>query len=148
MHSCHVVLLPAVQVLEIVIVAVPNRERKDAPCHQEIRKEHEGVDRPQLAIKTGIVIEKEENQRELLEKQSLVEFSAYSNADNPFGDDNLGQQFEWIKKKERDKKLGISPEEAKRRERERHEETRLELEKLNKRRAEREVEQQLREEEL
>jgi len=55
----------------------------------------------------------------------LVEFSAYSNADNPFGDDNLGQRFEWVKKKERDKKLGISPEEALRRERERHEETRV-----------------------
>ncbi|CAG8509629.1 3139_t:CDS:10, partial [Cetraspora pellucida] len=82
------------------------------------------------------------------DKLSYIELSAYSNTDNPFGDANLGIKFEWTKKKERDKKLGISPEEALRREKERREETQLELEKLNKRRAEREIERQLREEEL
>ncbi|CAG8450899.1 1417_t:CDS:10 [Scutellospora calospora] len=82
------------------------------------------------------------------DKLSYIELSAYSNTDNPFGDENLGIKFEWTKKKERDKKMGISPEEAMRREKERREETQLELEKLNKRRAEREIERQLREEEL
>ncbi|CAG8539161.1 5052_t:CDS:10, partial [Racocetra fulgida] len=82
------------------------------------------------------------------DKLSYIELSAYSNTDNPFGDANLGIKFEWTKKKERDKKMGISPEEALRREKERREETQLELEKLNKRRAEREIERQLREEEL
>ncbi|CAG8498306.1 17770_t:CDS:10 [Dentiscutata erythropus] len=82
------------------------------------------------------------------DKLSYIELSAYSNTDNPFGDANLGIKFEWTKKKEREKKQGISPEEALRREKERREETQLELEKLNKRRAEREIERQLREEEL
>ncbi|RIB19526.1 mid region of cactin-domain-containing protein [Gigaspora rosea] len=82
------------------------------------------------------------------DRLSYIELSAYSNTDNPFGDANLGIKFEWSKKKERDKKMGISPEEALRREKERREETQLELEKLNKRRAEREIERQLREEEL
>ncbi|KAG9297551.1 hypothetical protein G9A89_001492 [Geosiphon pyriformis] len=82
------------------------------------------------------------------EKQSFIELSAYSDTNNPFNDLNLGQKFDWTKKKERDKKLGISPEEALRLDRERKEETKLELEKLIKRRAEREIEQQLREEEL
>ncbi|CAJ0641130.1 8028_t:CDS:10 [Entrophospora sp. SA101] len=82
------------------------------------------------------------------DKLSLIQLSAYSNVDNPFGDVNLGEKFEWKKKKDRDKKMGLTPEEIMQRERERQEEAQLELEKLNKRRAEREREQQLREEEL
>ncbi|CAG8448022.1 11828_t:CDS:10 [Ambispora gerdemannii] len=81
------------------------------------------------------------------EKQSFIEMSVYSDANNPFNDMNLGQKFEWVKKKERDKKMGISTEEAMKLERDRKEETKLELEKLTKRRAEREIERQLREEE-
>ena len=39
----------------------------------------------------------------------------YTAEDNPFGDSNLGQQFKWVKKREQEKKLGISDEEAARR---------------------------------
>ncbi|CAG8759489.1 8402_t:CDS:2, partial [Gigaspora rosea] len=91
---------------------------------------------------------KDKKEKDRKDRLSYIELSAYSNTDNPFGDANLGIKFEWSKKKERDKKMGISPEEALRREKERREETQLELEKLNKRRAEREIERQLREEEL
>ncbi|RHZ66620.1 hypothetical protein Glove_306g88 [Diversispora epigaea] len=82
------------------------------------------------------------------DKSSFMELTSYSNIENPFNDDNLGEKFEWTKKKDRDKKLGISPEEALRKDRERRQEAQLELEKLNKRRIEREKEQLLREEEL
>jgi hypothetical protein len=71
----------------------------------------------------------------------------YTAEDNPFGDSNLGQQFKWVKKREQEKKLGISDEEAARRDQVRRLEAKEELERLNKRRAEREVEMQLREEE-
>ncbi|CAG8528738.1 14939_t:CDS:2 [Acaulospora morrowiae] len=57
------------------------------------------------------------------DKLSYIELSAYSNADNPFNDINLGEKFDWTKKKDRERKLGISPEEAIRREKERREET-------------------------
>jgi hypothetical protein len=39
----------------------------------------------------------------------------YSAEDNPFHDANLGQQFSWHKKREKEKKMGISDEEAARR---------------------------------
>lgn len=71
----------------------------------------------------------------------------YTAEDNPFGDSNLGQQFKWHKKREQEKKMGISDEEAARRDQVRRLEAKEELERLNKRRAEREVEMQLREEE-
>lgn len=73
--------------------------------------------------------------------------SIYSATDNPFHDVNLGQQFRWQKKIEKDRKQGLSLVEAQRRDAIRKQEAKEELERLNKRRAEREVEQQLREEE-
>ncbi|GBC15653.1 mid region of cactin-domain-containing protein [Rhizophagus irregularis DAOM 181602=DAOM 197198] len=79
---------------------------------------------------------------------SYIDLSIYSNSDNPFNDANLGEKFEWTKKKDREKKLGLTPEEILRQEQQRREETQLELEKLKKRRVEREIEQQLRDEEL
>jgi phage-related minor tail protein len=77
----------------------------------------------------------------------VAELSVYSATDNPFHDANLGQQFKWYKRIERDKKQGISLAESQRRDAIRKQEAKEELERLNKRRAEREVEQQLREEE-
>jgi len=71
----------------------------------------------------------------------------YTAEDNPFGDSNLGQQFKWVKKREMEKKKGITDEEAARRDQVRRLEAKEELERLNKRRAEREVEMELREEE-
>ncbi|KAF9998482.1 hypothetical protein BGZ79_007824 [Entomortierella chlamydospora] len=72
----------------------------------------------------------------------------YSNADNPFNDANLAQKFTWAKKREVEKKKGISSAESARRDAIRREEARVELEKLKKKRAEREREREEREEEL
>ncbi|KAF9346985.1 hypothetical protein BGX26_001495 [Mortierella sp. AD094] len=72
----------------------------------------------------------------------------YSNADNPFNDANLAQKFTWAKKREVEKKKGISSAESARRDTIRREEARIELEKLTKKRAEREREREEREEEL
>ncbi len=67
--------------------------------------------------------------------------------DNPFHDVNLGQQFRWHKKSEKERKQGLTLAEAQRRDALRRQEAKEELEKLNRRRAQREEEQQLREEE-
>ncbi|KAI7820999.1 mid region of cactin-domain-containing protein [Gamsiella multidivaricata] len=72
----------------------------------------------------------------------------YSNSDNPFNDVNLAQKFTWAKKREVEKKKGISAAESARRDIARREEARIELEKLTKKRAEREREREEREEEL
>lgn len=85
--------------------------------------------------------------REEEEARQVAELSVYSATDNPFHDANLGQQFRWHKKLEKDKKQGLSISESQRRDAIRRQEAKEELERLNKRRAEREVEQQLREEE-
>src|SRR6266403_2254785 len=79
--------------------------------------------------------------------RKVAELSIYSATDNPFHDVNLGQQFRWHKKNEREKKMGLSPVEAQRRDAARRQEAKEELERLNRRRAEREAEQRLREEE-
>ncbi|KAJ3760263.1 mid region of cactin-domain-containing protein [Lentinula raphanica] len=81
------------------------------------------------------------------EARQIVELSVYSATDNPFHDVNLGQQFRWHKKNEKERKQGLSLAEAQRRDAIRKQEAKEELERLNKRRAEREVEQRLREEE-
>ncbi|KAG6832896.1 hypothetical protein H0H92_004780 [Tricholoma furcatifolium] len=81
------------------------------------------------------------------EARQVAELSVYSATDNPFHDVNLGQQFRWHKKNEKERKEGISLAEAQRRDAIRRQEAKEELERLNKRRAEREVEQRLREEE-
>lgn len=67
----------------------------------------------------------------------------YRNGKNPFNDANLESKFVWKKKKQRDKRLGIRPEDEERRKRE----TVLELEKLRKLREEREREMEVRERE-
>lgn len=77
----------------------------------------------------------------------MAEMSVYSATDNPFHDVNLGQQFHWHKKAEKEKKQGLSAIEAQRRDAIRRQEAKEELERLNKRRAEREKDQELREEE-
>jgi Conserved mid region of cactin len=81
------------------------------------------------------------------EMRQVAELSIYSATDNPFHDVNLGQQFRWHKKNEREKKMGLSPAEAQRKDVARRQEAKEELERLNRRRAEREAEQRLREEE-
>ncbi|KAF8826492.1 hypothetical protein HHX47_DHR5000340 [Lentinula edodes] len=81
------------------------------------------------------------------EARQIAELSVYSATDNPFHDVNLGQQFRWHKKNEKERKQGLSLAEAQRKDAIRKQEAKEELERLNKRRAEREVEQRLREEE-
>ena len=81
------------------------------------------------------------------EARQVAELSIYSATDNPFHDVNLGQQFRWHKKIEKDKKQGLSLAESERRDAIRRQEAVEELERLNKRRAEREAEMRLREEE-
>ncbi|KZT41098.1 hypothetical protein SISSUDRAFT_1059665 [Sistotremastrum suecicum HHB10207 ss-3] len=92
---------------------------------------------------------KETKQRLRAEEESrqVAELSVYTATDNPFHDANLGQQFKWHKKAEKEKKMGLSALEAQQRDAQRRAEAKRELEILNKRRAEREIEQQLREEE-
>jgi hypothetical protein len=83
------------------------------------------------------------------QKKSLeIAMTNYSNSDNPFNDANLAQKFTWAKKREVEKKRGISSAESARRDVARREEAKIELEKLNKKRAEREREREEREEEM
>ncbi|EKM59099.1 uncharacterized protein PHACADRAFT_249317 [Phanerochaete carnosa HHB-10118-sp] len=81
------------------------------------------------------------------EARQVAELSVYSATDNPFHDVNLGQQFRWHKKNEKERKQGLSAAEAARRDAIRRQEAKDELERLNRRRAEREAEQRIREEE-
>ncbi|KAJ7507484.1 mid region of cactin-domain-containing protein [Mycena galericulata] len=92
---------------------------------------------------------KEEKKRakEEEEARQVAELSVYSATDNPFHDVNLGQQFRWHKKNEKERKQGMSLADSQRRDAIRRTEAKEELDRLNKRRAEREVEQRLREEE-
>lgn len=85
--------------------------------------------------------------REEEEARQVAELSVYSATDNPFHDVNLGQQFRWHKKNEKERKQGMSLAESQRKDALRRQEAKEELERLNKRRAEREIEAQLREEE-
>lgn len=81
------------------------------------------------------------------EARQVAELSVYSATDNPFHDVNLGQQFRWHKKNEKERKQGLSLADAQRKDAIRRQEAKEELERLNRRRAEREAEQRLREEE-
>jgi hypothetical protein len=71
----------------------------------------------------------------------------YSATDNPFHDANLSEAFVWNKKREKEKKAGMTVDEIARKDSRRRLEAKEELERLNKRRAEREVEIALRDEE-
>ncbi|KAF9362267.1 hypothetical protein BGX34_006510 [Mortierella sp. NVP85] len=93
---------------------------------------------------------KAQRKKEKEEEKKAIDLamSNYSNSNNPFNDANLAQKFVWAKKREVEKKKGISSSEAARRDAARREEARVELEKLTKKRAEREREREEREEEL
>lgn len=81
------------------------------------------------------------------QSRAVAELSLYTGADNPFHDVNIGEQFVWKKKQEKEKKAGLTAEEISRKDHRRRLEAKEELERLNKRRADRETEIQLREEE-
>ena len=81
------------------------------------------------------------------EARQVAELSSYSATDNPFHDVNLGQQFRWHKKNEKERKQGLSLAEVRKKDALRRQEAKEELERLNRKRAEREMEARLREEE-
>lgn len=58
--------------------------------------------------------EEKRRAREEEESRQVAELSVYSATDNPFHDSNLNQQFKWHKKGEKEKKMGLSVAEAKR----------------------------------
>ncbi|WVO16315.1 hypothetical protein L204_103990 [Cryptococcus depauperatus] len=84
---------------------------------------------------------------ELENSRAMAELSMYSAADNPFHDVNLNQQFQWHKKRDKEKKQGLTAEDIIRKDTLRRKEAEEELEKLKKKRDEREIDRQLREEE-
>ncbi|KAG0036209.1 hypothetical protein BGZ82_004533 [Podila clonocystis] len=95
-------------------------------------------------------IRKEQRKKEKEDQKKSLEIAMtnYSNSDNPFNDVNLAQKFTWTKKREAEKKKGISAEDSRRRDEARKREAHVELEKLVQRRNEREREREEREEEL
>lgn len=88
-------------------------------------------------------IGEEEAERRAKAAETLL----YSSEANPFNDNNIGTQFRWGKKAEKEKRMGMTPAEAQRRDEERRREAKEEIIRLNQKRAEREKEQALREEE-
>ncbi|CAH7674354.1 hypothetical protein PPACK8108_LOCUS9264 [Phakopsora pachyrhizi] len=68
--------------------------------------------------------------REEADCRAAAELSMYCAVDNPFHNTKLSSWFEWVKKHEQERKLGISPDEAFRREAERRAEAAEELERL------------------
>lgn len=64
-------------------------------------------------------------QRDEEDARVVAELSVYSAADNPFHDANLGQQFKWHKKAEKEKKMGLSIAEARQRDEMRREEAKV-----------------------
>ncbi|KAH8830210.1 mid region of cactin-domain-containing protein [Flagelloscypha sp. PMI_526] len=116
------------------------RGRSISPDHKEKKRKRDKSEERQA---------RKAEKRRLKDEQArnIAELSVYSGADNPFHDVNLTQQFRWHKKAEKERKSGINPAEAQRRDALRRQEAAEELERLNKRRADREVEARLREEE-
>ncbi|KAL7421742.1 hypothetical protein Q5752_003513 [Cryptotrichosporon argae] len=84
---------------------------------------------------------------ELEQARALAEVTMYSASSNPFHDANLGEQFVWHKKREKERRAGLTAEEIARKDAARRREAKEELERLNKRRADREAEMALRAEE-
>ena len=60
-------------------------------------------------------------------RQAAAEVAFYSAQDNPFHDANLGDKFVWGKKREKERKMGMTPEEAAKRDRERAYESQVRL---------------------
>lgn len=82
------------------------------------------------------------------EKRAKAAETLFYAADaNPFNDDNISQKFRWGKKEEKERKAGMTPMEARRKDEERRKEAEEEIKRLIQKRVEREKEQALREEE-
>ncbi|SPC66825.1 related to cactin [Ustilago sp. UG-2017b] len=89
----------------------------------------------------------QEEEEGAAQRTAVAELMMYSAEDNPFNDPTLGQKFKWGKKEEKERKQGLSREEAEKRDAQRRQEAMAEIENLNAKRAEREKQAALREEE-
>ncbi|KAF8076113.1 mid region of cactin-domain-containing protein [Lyophyllum atratum] len=124
----------------------PSRHKRDRSRSRDADRKDKKRKREKSEERRARKVEKKRIKEEE-EARQVAELSVYSATDNPFHDVNLGQQFRWHKKNEKERKEGLSLAESQRRDAIRRQEAKEELERLNKRRAEREVEQRLREEE-
>ncbi|XP_042862870.1 cactin-like isoform X2 [Penaeus japonicus] len=89
---------------------------------------------------------KEAKERKRKEKMGWdSEYLHFTNADNPYGDNNLLETFVWNKKLEKEGLANLPREEIEKQNRLKMDENRMELEKVKKRRQERELERQERE---
>ncbi|KAF9110972.1 hypothetical protein BGX27_005572 [Mortierella sp. AM989] len=126
------------------------RSGHSSSSRKKTRHDDEEPSRKSRETSEERAIRKAERKKEKEEQKKALDIAMtnYSNADNPFNDANLAQKFTWAKKREVEKKKGISSAESTRRDAIRREEAKIELEKLTKKRAEREREREEREEEL
>ena len=98
-------------------LTAPNIRR--APTH---RHKHRETSEERRARKAARKAEKLADAALLLPeeaRQAAAEVAFYSAQDNPFHDANLGDKFVWGKKREKERKMGLTPEEAAKRDRER-----------------------------
>lgn len=88
-----------------------------------------------------------QRKRERIQEDSrrMATASTFSGSDNAFNDSDLNSKFQWQKKSEKDRKSGITADQAAQRDEQRRAETREELHKLNMRRQQRETEKLQRE---
>ncbi|GIY35955.1 hypothetical protein CEXT_5821 [Caerostris extrusa] len=94
-------------------------------------------------------MKKEQKQRKLKEEMGWDdEYMGYTNTDNPFGDTNLLNSFVWKKKLEKEGLHKLSKDDMEKRNKQKLEQNKDELEKVKIRRMQREKEREVREEEL
>jgi len=117
-------------------LSLTSRSRSVSPSDRRRRKEAKSLAKNNARRVT-----------ELEQSRAVAELSMYTGADNPFHDANIGEAFVWNKKREKEKKAGLTAEQIARKDALRRLEAEEELAKLNKRRADREVDMQLRDEE-
>ncbi|KNC96141.1 uncharacterized protein SPPG_08529 [Spizellomyces punctatus DAOM BR117] len=135
------------------VSADSSRDRKRSKKDKKESKKKRETSEERRARKAERKAEKKQLKEDLKaqkESQIAAQMSAslgYSNSENPFGDSNLSAKFVWLKKREKESKEGLMGSERIRRDLSRREEIETELDKLKKRRTEREIEQQLREQE-
>jgi hypothetical protein len=119
-----------------LLLILTSRSRSASPSDRRRRKEAKSLAKNNARRVT-----------ELEQSRAVAELSMYTGADNPFHDANIGEAFVWNKKREKEKKAGLTAEQIARKDALRRLEAEEELAKLNKRRADREVDMQLRDEE-
>jgi len=121
--------------------------RHDSKRYRKHSRRHDSEERERIKQEKKLLKKELKAQQEAQIAAQMTASLGYTNADNPFGDSNLTQKFVWQKKREQEAKQGITTAERLKIEKERHEETMMEMEKLKRRREERENEMKLREEE-